>query len=1606
MSRRTVSLLTVLVVAVGAVGLVLGAAGSAGAAYLRESPFYTVPRVPSSTSASSSSLTVALAAEPDGLDPALTFDGNAFLISAQIYETLISYAPNDHSPLPGLADAWSVSADGKVWTFNIPPNLKFSDGATLDAFAIAANFNRWWDPANPHHIGTFDYFGGLFGGFKGDDTCWLLNVEAPDAATFRLTLAHPNSALPVMLGSVMFGIASPAAFDTLSTQPVGSGPFKFANWAANDHIELIANPLYHGRAPQLSLLTFKITPDETARLVALQANQVQVAVDMNATLATTLITDANLRLLWRPSLNIGYLGINRAHGPLGNTLVRQAIAHAIDKTALIANHYAPGTERLTQYLPPNLPGFNATLSDYTYDPTLARSLLTQAGYPHGLTTTLALRNVSRIYLPDPVAAANAIAAELHAVGITATVLISESSAFLNAVRSGQTDLFLLGWGADYPNAENFFGPVLCDGYLAYGAKDTGLCNLIDQARATTDYLTQLTIYRAASEWVQDTLPVVPLARGQTLIVARREVAALWPSGMGTESYKDTYLIDPATSATEVVASGNPLGFDPALAYDIPAVKIVAQTYEPLLTYNRAKTDEFVPLLATDWIVSPDARTYTFTVRSGVHFHNGATLDAEDVAFSIWRGLLIGGSGSPQWLLDTALLGVKDVTQLIEPNGTLIDNRAALNAQSPATLLAACNTVKQAVTFNLANRTVTFHLPQAYGPFLNVMAGSWASIGDKAWLITHGPWDGNCATWQTAYNTLSADSPLAWTENGTGPYLLDSVIAGESMGVTRNPDYWRQIPMWAGGPSGPASIPHVTIKQVPDAAVRANMLLNGDADWGEMDAASAVTLSQHVMLDYDGADGLISTLQYPTGTLRAYRNIYATSAWDAFFVYDIASGGPRNYLGSGALDGQGLRPDFFTDLHARQAFNYAFDWTTFINEMYGGAASQRRGPIIKTVPGYRDNQPTYFYSPTLALQELGQAWGGQALSQGMAFTLSYNIGGNPTRQRFAELMKAGLENLSPNIHITVTALPWDDYNTDRQNTRLPMFAGAWMPEIPHASNWVAGYLTGVYADQQRLPADQRALYQAKAAACLPLSGTAAEACYADIQNTTYLSATDIFLAQSFATQFSSARLRGYYVNTGQWVPNFYALSKGDLPVIDTTTPTSAASIPFTSTSGTTANLQVPIGAVTQTTTIVAVPDVPAPDAPGGFQLGNLTFNLQAYVDNTLVPSTTFANPITLTLHYNASALGLVAESNLLLLWWNGSDWIDAACGPYQRDLINHVLTVPICHFSQFSIGGTVKVGLIVDGPTPLDGGFNELAYQGLQRAQTELGIVGTVYTTTNGQYALQFNQCVIDHNALCVGVGFSLHAAIIDAATTATTTKFALVDNIVNYPPENLRDITFAEDEAGYLAGVLAGKLTTSNVVGAVAGMSIPPVDRFISGYRHGVLCSNPYITASVLITYANTFIDPNLGAQIAQQQIAQRADVIFNIAGPTGNGAILTATQSGQWAIGVDADQYLSLFGNGSVAGSNKLLSSAMKRVDHAVFNTVADVISGTFTAGDVRYGLNNDGVGLAPFHGADGAVSPSVRNAIETARLNIINGTLDVTDNCRKVLYLPLIRK
>jgi len=504
------------------------------------SPSQVAITTPRSPLASTAVLTVAISSDVVGLDPALTTDGVSFQVAAQLYDTLVAYQPGTSVPISGLADSWIVSPDGKTWTFNLRPGLKFQDNTSFDANAVAFNFNRWWDPANPAHTGSFDYFGFVFGGFKGEPGCLLTGIGALNATQFQMTLTQALSPLPSTLALPAFAIASPTAIQagTLVTTPVGSGPFTFVEWIPDDHVRLQANANYWSSPPHVSSLTFKVITSTANQLTALQSIAVHSAYNLGPGEVSAASSDPRLRVLWRSPSNVGYLGINRAHSPLGNLQVRQAIAHAVNRAQIIANYYPDGTEFDSQFLPSGIWGRDPTITNYTYDPALARSLLTQAGFPHGFTTTLSYRDVVRGYLPNPAQTVAVIAADLQAVGITTTITVYESGTFLAKAANGELDLYLLGWGADYLHPDNFFNPILCAGYLAFGPKDTELCDQVQASRAEFNFNNQLTQYQWASRRVYDTLPLLPLAHTRSALVTRREILGLSASPMAIEAYKD------------------------------------------------------------------------------------------------------------------------------------------------------------------------------------------------------------------------------------------------------------------------------------------------------------------------------------------------------------------------------------------------------------------------------------------------------------------------------------------------------------------------------------------------------------------------------------------------------------------------------------------------------------------------------------------------------------------------------------------------------------------------------------------------------------------------------------------------------------------------------------------------------------------------------------------------------------------------------------------------------------------------------------------------------------------------------------------------------------
>ncbi|MCK6585783.1 MAG: BMP family ABC transporter substrate-binding protein, partial [Anaerolineales bacterium] len=209
----------------------------------------------------------------------------------------------------------------------------------------------------------------------------------------------------------------------------------------------------------------------------------------------------------------------------------------------------------------------------------------------------------------------------------------------------------------------------------------------------------------------------------------------------------------------------------------------------------------------------------------------------------------------------------------------------------------------------------------------------------------------------------------------------------------------------------------------------------------------------------------------------------------------------------------------------------------------------------------------------------------------------------------------------------------------------------------------------------------------------------------------------------------------------------------------------------------------------------------------------------------------------------------------------------------------------------------KVGLVMDPAGPGDLSFNYMALQGILQAETAFNIPITLYWPADYSEAQSsLERCADEGNGLCFGVGFGMATAIENAAASRSATNFALLDMSFDAPPTNLKGITFNVKEVGYLAGTLAGRMSASDTVGVVAGMDIPPVRSFVEGFRNGAQCSG---NTDVLINYTGTFGDPTVGEAAAADMITLGADVIYGVAGPTGNGAILYSTQNGVWSIGV-----------------------------------------------------------------------------------------------------------
>ncbi len=306
------------------------------------------------------------------------------------------------------------------------------------------------------------------------------------------------------------------------------------------------------------------------------------------------------------------------------------------------------------------------------------------------------------------------------------------------------------------------------------------------------------------------------------------------------------------------------------------------------------------------------------------------------------------------------------------------------------------------------------------------------------------------------------------------------------------------------------------------------------------------------------------------------------------------------------------------------------------------------------------------------------------------------------------------------------------------------------------------------------------------------------------------------------------------------------------------------------------------------------------------------------------------------------------------------------------------------------GAAEKACVVLDTGGENDKSFNEFTLKGAREAAEEEGLeFAYIVSEAASDYEKNIQNFVDEGCGLIVTVGFLMGDSTAAAARANPDVKFAIVDYSyadADYTEEgglsNVTSLMFAEDEVGYLAGTLAACMSETNVIGSVSGMEIPPVVRFVTGYQNAAKALKPDI--KTLNVYIPDFNDPATGKQAGLDFLGQNADVIFGVGGNTGNGGLLAAHEAGKMAIGVDVDQYNTY---PDVAAS--LMTSAAKNMDVATANAVREYAAGTLMGGIELATVANEGVGLAPYHDWDSKIPAECKDAVETARQGLANGTI-----------------
>ena len=469
------------------------------------------------------------------------------------------------------------------------------------------------------------------------------SIEAVDEFTVKITLCVPDPAVPAKVAFSSLGIQpseyleSTGGTGELLEKPIGTGPYKIESWERGNQIVFTRFDEYWGEPAKSQTLVFRWGTESAQRLLELQNGAVDAIDNVGPDQFGTVEGDSSLQLLEREALNVMYIGMNNKFAPFDNELVRQAFAQAIDRQRIVDNFYPPGSEVASHFTPCAIPNGCTGEAWYDFNVDAAKALLEQAGYGEANpfpAIKLYYRDVVRGYLPDPGIVAVDVQAQIEEnLNVDVEIVVMESGAFIDAANSGELDgLFLLGWGADFPDVVNFLDAHFsAAAFDSFGIPFDDISENLVAGGQIADPDERAPFYEAANNAIRTHVPMIPVAHGGSAAAFKAVVEEAHVSPLSTEIFAVMGISGQDTFVW--MQNAEPISLYCADETDGESLRACEQVTQSLLAYEIGGTATETEGLAVSYESNADLTEWTFTLRQGVKFHDGSSLDANDVVLS-------------------------------------------------------------------------------------------------------------------------------------------------------------------------------------------------------------------------------------------------------------------------------------------------------------------------------------------------------------------------------------------------------------------------------------------------------------------------------------------------------------------------------------------------------------------------------------------------------------------------------------------------------------------------------------------------------------------------------------------------------------------------------------------------------------------------------------------------------------------------------------------------------------------------------------------------------------------------------------------------------------